>query len=442
MLSPAVASAAPFTPGNVVVVRVGDGTASLSNAATATFLLEYTPAGVLVQTIPLPTAAAGTNSILTNTGTSTSDAVLTRSVNGAYLVLTGYDAVVGTATLAATTSATNNRVIGRVAANGTVDTSTRLNDGFSGGNIRSAATVDGSSFYAIGSNSGVRYVPFANTGATATVALNTTAPTNNRAVGIYGGNLYVSSASGAFLGVSQVGTGLPTTASQTIISLPGFPTTASAPSQSPFAFYFADLSTTVAGVDVVYVADERTSVDGGIQKWSLVNGTWTLNGVITGATATANGAALRGVNGQTTGTTVSLIASGSSGLYVFSDNAGYNAAPSTTALPSPIATATANTAFRGVAFAPVVIASATLASQAMPGLTVAPNPATDRITVSLPKTGAATVALRDLTGRVVLVPAPLAADQQLRLPTSLAAGVYMLEVQQGSVSAVRRVQKN
>src|SRR5919107_3440865 len=120
IMSPAMAPAAPFTPGNIVVVRVGDGSAALTSAATATFLLEYTPAGVLVQTIALPTAAAGTNSILTNTGSSTSDAVLTRSANGAYLVLTGYDAAVGTTALTGTTSAANNRVIGRVAADGTV----------------------------------------------------------------------------------------------------------------------------------------------------------------------------------------------------------------------------------------------------------------------------------------------------------------------------------
>jgi hypothetical protein len=87
-------------------------------------------------------------------------------------------------------------------------------------------------------------------------------------------------------------------------------------------------------------------------------------------------------------------------------------------------------------------ASATGASKALPGLQVFPNPATDRITVALPQAGAATVALRDLTGRLVLAPAALAADQQLRLPASLATGVYLLEVRQGEVIAVRRVEKN
>ena len=48
--------------------------------------------------------------------------------------------------------------------------------------------------------------------------------------------------------------------------------------------------------------------------------------------------------------------------------------------------------------------SATRAGQALAGLALYPNPAHDRLTVVLPTTGAATVALRDLTGRVVLAP--------------------------------------
>lgn len=445
-LAASTASAAPFTPGNIVVVRIGNtAAATASGEAAATFLLEYTPTGTLVQTIALPTAVSGNNRILTNTYSSSSDAVLTRSANGAYLVLTGYDAAVGTTGLTSTTSAANNRIIGRVAADGTVDTSTRIGDAFGGSasggvNIRSAATVDGSNFYAVGSNSGVVYVPFGNGATTATVALNTTAPTNNRSVNIFGGNLYVSAASGTFQGISQVGTGLPTTAPQTITQLPGFPT-ASGP--SPYAFYLADLSTTVPGIDVAYVADDRTTTSGGIQKWSLVGGTWTLNGTITGAVGTTAGQAVRGVSGTVTGTNVSLVASGNGGLYVIADNAGYNAAPTILALPTPIATAPTNTTFRGVVFAPVAaVASATRPDQALPGLSVFPNPTTNRLTIDLPKAGAATVALRDLTGRVVLPQSALAADRQLSLPASLASGVYMLEVRQGGVTAVRRIEKN
>ncbi|WP_239691459.1 IPT/TIG domain-containing protein [Hymenobacter lapidarius] len=88
------------------------------------------------------------------------------------------------------------------------------------------------------------------------------------------------------------------------------------------------------------------------------------------------------------------------------------------------------------------LVSATLASKALPGLSVFPNPATDRVTVALPKAGAATIAIRDLTGRLVLAPAALAANREVLLPAGLAAGVYLLEVQQNSVTAIRRIQKN
>ena len=341
-----LASAAPFTPGNLVVVRVGDAvTAPASGVAAATFLLEYTTTGTLVQTIALPTATSGTNRSLTNTTSSSSEGYLSRSADGRYLLVPGYDATPGTAALVATASTATNRVIGRVAADGSIDTSTRIDDAFSAGNIRSVASADGANFYASGSNSGVRYLPLGNTGAT--TAINTT-PTNLRVLSIYDGNLYVSAATGAFQGISQVGTGLPTATGQTVTLLPGFPT-ASGP--QPYAFYFADLSATVPGVDVVYVADDRTATPGGVQKWSLVGGTWTLNGSILSAATTP--LAVRGITGQTTGTTVSLAVSGNGGLYFFSDATGYNVAPAITTLPAPIATAGGNGAvFRGVAFAP------------------------------------------------------------------------------------------
>ena len=106
------------------------------------------------------------------------------------------------------------------------------------------------------------------------------------------------------------------------------------------------------GVDVVYVADDRAAPDGGVQKWSLVGSTWTLNGTVTGVAA-------RGLGGSTTGTTVSLGVSGSAGLYFITDNAGYNAAPSTATFPAmALATPGTNSSFRGVAFAPVAAAGA------------------------------------------------------------------------------------
>src|SRR3954470_8582522 len=104
------AHAAAFTPGNIVVYRIGDGSAALSNLATPVFLDEYSPAGSLVQTVPLPTVAAGANNPLTGSGTATSEGLLTRSTDKAYLLLPGYKTAPGTASITTSTSAAIPRV--------------------------------------------------------------------------------------------------------------------------------------------------------------------------------------------------------------------------------------------------------------------------------------------------------------------------------------------
>jgi hypothetical protein len=501
------ALAAPFKPGNIVVARVGDGSAALSGAAAAVFLDEYTPAGALVQSLPMPTSVSGNNRILTATGNATTELALTRSADGRYVVLTGYGTAPGAASVATSAATDVARVIGLVGADGSIDTSTSTGDAFNGVSIRAAATVDGTSFYSVGANSGVRYQAL---GSFASTQLNTT-PINIRGINLAGGNVYVSTSTSPYVGLSQVGAGLPTATGQVATLLPGFPGTAN----SPNSFFLADLDMTVPGVDVAYIADDRAAA--GIQKWSLVNNTWVLNGTITGS-------GVRGLQGSASGTSVAMVASSANGLslYALSDNAGYNAAPSQATLPPALVTAASNTAFRGVVIAPVIpapaitsftpttggagatvtitgtnltgatavsigtlaipsftVVSATSltlvlptasgaitgpltvttpggtatsatnfnfvlaaqASQALPELAVYPNPATDYLRVELPQGGLLTVALRDLLGRQVLAPVVLAARQPLRLPASLAPGVYLLEVQQGTTTAVRRIEK-
>lgn len=323
---------AAFTPGNIVVYRVGTvGGGALTSAATQVFLDEYTPGGVLIQSIALPIVDSGSNQTLTAAGTSTSEGMMTLSVNGRYLVLTGYDAAVGTASVSSTAAASVARVIGRVAADGTIDTSTALTDFSTGGSPRGVASVDGLSFYVDGAAGGIRYASF---GATTSTQLSTTV-TNLRSVEIYDGQLYVSSGSGTTR-VATVGTGVPTTNGQTITNLPGFPTTG-----SPYQFYLADLTAAVAGVDTLYVADDGAGA--GIQKYSLVAGTWVSNGSVT-----ASG--VRGLTATTVGVNVSLFATSASTLFSFSDTTGYNATISGSA--TTLTTAGAGTAFRGIAFAP------------------------------------------------------------------------------------------
>ncbi|MGI4872463.1 MAG: T9SS type A sorting domain-containing protein [Janthinobacterium lividum] len=418
-------TASNFTAGNVAVVRVGDGTAALTTAATAEFVDEYTLSGTLVQSIPLPTADNGTVHALTNSGTSTSDNI-TRTADGRYLLLTGYNAIPGTTGIV---TSTVPRVVARIASDASVNTNTLITDAFSGTNIRSAVSTDGSNLYVSGGNSGIRYLPYGNTGTT--TALSSGALVNFRILGIAGGNLYASSSATPNYGLSQIGTGLPTAAGAAVTLLPGFPT-ASGP--SPYGFYFADLSTAVAGLDVVYVADDNTT--GGIQKWSLVGGTWTLNGTIGGSTT----ALLRGLTGIRTGTAVQLIASGGGGLYTVTDQAGYNVAPTTTTLPAPFVALPTNTSFRGVALTPVATALAAAASAAAPEVAVFPNPAANQFTVQLGgPVGAVRATLLNVLGQVVAEQQGMGSTLTFEL-TGVADGVYLLRLQTAAGVSNRRVQ--
>ncbi len=252
----------PITPGDIVVLRVGDATLPLSSAAQATFLDEYTQTGVLVQSIPVPTVVNGINLPCTNSGTSTSEGHLNVSPDGSFFTFGGYSAAPGTAGITASASITVPRVIARVDNLGYVDTSTSINNAFSAGNIRSVATDNGVQFWASGSNSGVQYSTyFTSTSTSASTGL----PTNLRDLGIYNGQLYCSSGSGAFQGVCSVGIGLPT-APTTITLLPGFPTVSGA--QSTYDWFFSDPNT-------CYVTSD-SAIGGGIQKWTFLAGTWTL----------------------------------------------------------------------------------------------------------------------------------------------------------------------
>src|SRR2546423_2089570 len=112
---------AAFTSGNLVIYRVGDGSAALGSAATAVFLDEYTIAGALAQSIALPTTASGPNHIITASGTATSEGLITRSTDKNFLLVTGYDAAVGTATITTSASTTINRVVGRIDFNAVIN---------------------------------------------------------------------------------------------------------------------------------------------------------------------------------------------------------------------------------------------------------------------------------------------------------------------------------
>jgi len=351
---------APITPGDVVLYRVGDGAAGLANTGGAVFVDEYTPGGSLVQSIALPTTASGSQKQLVASGTATSEGLLTVSPNGQYVAITGYASnIPAGSSLSGTTAATVNRVVGIIpVSTGSPDTSTALTDYADANNPRSAVTSNGTDIWVTGGSGGIRYTTF---GSTTSTQLSTTV-TNLRQANIFGGQLLTSTGSGSAVRVGTVGTGLPTTAGQTITNIPGFTT-----SGSPYAYFFADLDAGTAGVDTLYVASDDAAA---LTKYSLVGGNWTSNGVI-GVAADA----YRGVTGTVDALgNVQLFAtrkggSGAAGggeLVSLLDSSGYNGAFAGS--PTLLATAGANTAFRGVGLIPAVPEPATLGLLSIAGL--------------------------------------------------------------------------
>ena len=333
--------AAPFALGNLVVSRVGDGTSTLSGAGAAVFLDEYTTAlgqTSAVQSVALPTTASGSNASFVDSGTSTSDGTLTLSTNGKFLTIAGYAGAVGTASI--TSVAGINRVVARIAANGTVDTTTSLNQTttYSGNNIRSAASTDGTTLFLGGTASSTGGVRTANLGdASSTQVEGTT--TNTRVVNLFNGNLYFSTGSGT-AGIYQIGSGGISTASGQTTTLiaadPAGPIVAPATTNngSPYDFYFANANT-------LFVADDRSNANGGLLQYvnsgsgfTLTN-TYNLTGTTTGTTA-----GLRGLTGSAT----DLFA-------ISSDNRLVDFNLGSTSFTT-LATAATNTNFRGVDFAP------------------------------------------------------------------------------------------
>ena len=112
----------------------------------------------------------------------------------------------------------------------------------SGNNVRSAASVDGMNIYASGAN-GIVYAPAGGSA----VSINST---NTRDLEIAGGQLYYSTGSGT-QGIYALGNGLPTAAGATGSLI--------AAVTNPYAFYFADLSSSVAGLDTLFVAVDTTT---------------------------------------------------------------------------------------------------------------------------------------------------------------------------------------
>jgi len=317
-------------------------------------------------------AAANGNFPVSGEYGSSSEATLQLSGNGQYLTIMGYGVnaqtynstfdVNGTGTALAqspngTSSNDVTRVIALIGANGSVNSTTALTNVFNENNPRSVYTENGTSFYVSGQGNhddtgGVFYVP--NVGATTGIPITGVDTHSNsygsynqdtRDVQIVNGQLVVSvdsSEGTASKGydIDRIGTlgsaGSPptTTLNQQPTALPGINGAITLSNGngnsingstgsvylSPENFFFANSTT-------LYVADtgdpknggqgscSDCTGDGGLQKWSLVNGTWVLDytlsaglNLVNYVTSSDGVTGLYGLTGEVVDGTVELFA--------------------------------------------------------------------------------------------------------------------------------------
>ena len=247
-----------FTAGDLVVEKIGTG-AALTSGATPVAIVEYNTAGVLIQTVPFNNSATVTSPPnLTAAGTSGNDGFPTISTDGSFLVVPGYNATNGTASIGGTS---NNRVIGWASANGSTSIPLFNLAFLNGNNFRGAtggpnSTFSGFDYWGSG-GANVNYV--SGTGVVASPQLVTV---NSRCIGIFNGQLYYSTGSGT-QGVYKVGTGLPTSGAQTVTIIGA--------STNPDMFSFNPAH------DILYIADEGAfGAGGGIKKYTRSGATWSL----------------------------------------------------------------------------------------------------------------------------------------------------------------------
>ncbi|WP_237077623.1 hypothetical protein [Myxococcus xanthus] len=353
---------------NAMVFRVGAGATALNSNATEVFVDEYRPmGGAPVRTFAIPSSNAAGAARLTVTGGDVHQGHLSRSGNGRLLTFTGFDADVGLANVSATTASETPRVIGQLDLAGTFTLPVRLSDAYDRDQVRAASTVDGTGYWLSGRGGGIRHaLPAENT--TVSTAIST-GVADTRFVSLFDGRVYFS------LGTAPNPN--PQGYNQGILTFPTEqPTAAVAPNQLPSlstvfnssGFALLDERPEVAGVDTAYVSInlgrgvgqgetpdmlrlEKWTFDG--VSWSRVSSfvpTFAVAGTTIVPIATHGVSAVRTPRGVRVYVTTYQPSGGGAGnlLVSFLDD-GSSFTPSV----HVVATAPANTSFRGVSASPL-----------------------------------------------------------------------------------------
>ena len=272
-------------------------------------------------------------------GTDTGAGQITRSAEGLFLMVSGYNGINGDANIAISDANVVNRTLGILDGTATMYTPIAYNNIASGGTYRSLAS-DGHTFWAA-TSSMILFTDFSSA-----TQLTAAGKGDSRVVNIFNHTLFASTQSPDFngtgsnsnLGIWQIGTlgTLPTTGTPALVNIINTGT-----GSTPSAFQFNTAMT------VAYVADDRSSSSGGIQKWTSNGaGTWSLQYTL--STGVANIGA-RGLTVDWSNPSAPVLygtsaEASNNRLFKVTDTGAGSAA-------TTLASAGANKAFRGVDFA-------------------------------------------------------------------------------------------
>ncbi len=422
-----------YAAGNLVVSVEGNGSGTgnyLDNQAAPLTLYQFHPTGTtsasFVSSLELPQSNSGANFAVSGEYGSSSEAILQLSGDSRYLTIMGYGinantfnanpgaygpnpantALAQSGSLQGQGYTPVTRVVALIDYNGTVNSTTALYGVFDQNNPRSAYTLTGSKIYVSGQGNypdATGGVFLANLGANAASVSITAGDAGSgynqdtRVVTGYNGQLYVStdskkgSTNRSYIG--KLGTGFPTTTVGAPTQLTGTGTTTgkytmttgangngnglNAGKQinlSPEQYFFAN-ATTLYVTDSGYGKQDSANSaigDGGLQKWSLISGSWVLDYTLSAGlnlvenpnanpNNTAGTTGLLGLAGKVVGGEVELYATNytigdldQTYLFGITDNLSAMLASQVTGESfSILATAPADSNFKGVSFAPI-----------------------------------------------------------------------------------------
>ncbi len=261
-----VSNTLTLSSNNLIVIRVGDGSQTLSLNGNSMFLDQFDTNGNYINTVTIPDN--GTNAIIAigqdnvtgvNSG-STTGSCLSQSLDGRYMVIAGYNTNLGYSTnLASSTAAAIPRAVGMVESQGlykmpVAATSSNLN-----GTTSRSAISDGTNNFWGGFDSGGTYY-FGLDAASATIQTNMQ---NMRSMALFNGNIYGASALANQTGVLEV-TGMPETFTNGTFLFSG--------STGTF-----DMAVSPNG-NLIYVADQRAigGSGGGVLRYDFDGTNWNL----------------------------------------------------------------------------------------------------------------------------------------------------------------------